>query len=291
VEKPKPNTDDDFLTHPTEADRRSFGAAFERIVGLMARLRGEGGCPWDRAQTLPSLRPYLIEEAYEVLEAVDSGSIEHHREELGDLLLQVVFHAEIRRQEDRFDAADVAHGIADKLVRRHPHVFAAEHAADASAALERWEEMKSKEKAGRSVIAGVPKELPALLRAQRIGEKAANVGFDWKDLAGPMEKLEEELGELSRAIESKDKAAIVHELGDALFSLVNVARHLDVTAEDALRASIERFSERFHHVESRVKEQGKKLGETALEEMEAYWQEAKVDSRQSSEDPSSTREP
>jgi MazG family protein len=281
VSRPKPNTDDQFLTAPAEADRESFGRAFERLVGLMARLRGEGGCPWDRAQTLSSLRPYLIEEAYEVLEAVDGDSVEHHREELGDLLLQVVFHAEIRRQEGHFDAADVAHGIADKLVRRHPHVFAAEHAGDASAALERWEEMKSKEKAGRSVIAGVPKELPALLRAQRIGEKAANVGFDWDDLQGPLQKLEEELHELRAAIASHDEHAIEHELGDALFSLVNLSRHLKVNAEDALRATIERFSERFHHVEQRVKEQGKSLSETELEEMESYWQEAKASRRES----------
>jgi len=275
VDRPKPNTDDQFLTAPAEADRKSFGRAFERLVGLMSRLRGEGGCPWDRAQTLASLRPYLIEEAYEVLEAVDGDSVEHHREELGDLLLQVVFHAEIRRQEDHFDAADVAHGIADKLVRRHPHVFASEHAADASAALERWEEMKSKEKAGRSVIAGVPRELPALLRAQRIGEKAANVGFDWDDLQGPLQKLDEEMGELKSAIASEDRAAIEHELGDALFSLANVARHLKVTAEDALRGSIDRFRSRFEHVEQRVKEQGKTLSETPLDEMERYWQEAK----------------
>jgi tetrapyrrole methylase family protein / MazG family protein len=275
VDRPKPSADDTFLTAPPAEDRYNFGRAFERLVGLMARLRGDGGCPWDRAQSLLTLRPYLIEEAYEVLEAVDTEDIEHHREELGDLLLQVVFHAEIRRQEGRFDAADVAHGISDKLVRRHPHVFSTEHARDASQAYERWEEMKSKEKAGRSVIAGVPKELPALLRAQRIAEKAANVGFDWDDLDGPMEKLDEELGELRQAIAAKDRDAIAHELGDAIFSLVNVARHLELTAEDALRSSIERFSARFHHVEARVKESGKPFADVSLEEMESYWQEAK----------------
>ncbi len=277
--RPEPNTDDTFLTAPAEADRASFAQAFERLVGLMARLRGEGGCPWDRAQNLETLRPYLIEEAYEVLEAVESGDVAHHREELGDLLLQVVFHAEIRRQEGEFDAADVAHGIADKLVRRHPHVFAAERADDATDALARWEEIKSKEKAGRSVIAGVPRELPALLRAQRVQEKAANVGFDWSDLDGPIAKLDEELGELRAAIAEKARAGIEHELGDLLFSLVNVARHLEVTAEDALRASIERFSRRFGHVESRAKDAGRALSETSLEEMESYWEEAKAAER------------
>jgi tetrapyrrole methylase family protein / MazG family protein len=275
VDRPNPRSDDAFLTSPPEEARSSFAQAFERLVGLMARLRGEGGCPWDAAQTLETLRPYLIEEAYEVLEAVDSKSVEHHREELGDLLLQVVFHAEIRRREGHFDAADVAHGIADKLVRRHPHVFAAAEAKDASQALERWEEIKSKEKAGRSVIAGVPNQLPALLRAQRIAEKAANVGFDWEDLDGPLAKLDEELGELRAAITENDRDAIEHELGDALFSLVNLARHLHLNAEDALRGSIDRFSRRFHHVESRVKAQGKSMSETPLDEMESYWQEAK----------------
>jgi MazG family protein len=276
VERPRPDTGDPLLLQPSDDDRKSFGRAFERIVGLMARLRGDGGCPWDRVQTLETLRPYLIEEAYEVLEAVDAGDVVHHREELGDLLLQVVFHAEIRRREGAFDAADVAHGIADKLVRRHPHVFDHAHAGDASGALARWEEMKRREKQDRSVIDGVPSELPALLRAQRIGEKAANVGFDWRDPKGPVDKLQEELRELEEAIASKDAAAIEAEIGDILFAVVNVSRHLGVSSENALRGSIGRFAERFHHVERRVRASGRAFADTSLEELEAFWQEAKM---------------
>jgi MazG family protein len=273
--RPVPREDDEFLTSPSDGARASFGEAFERIVGLMARLRGERGCPWDRAQDLKTLRPYLIEEAFEVLDAVDSGSVNEHREELGDLLLQVVFQAELRREEQAFDAADVAHGIADKLVRRHPHVFGDIRAASPDQAFARWEEMKSKEKEGRSAIGGVPRTLPALLRAQRIQEKAAGVGFDWRDVEGPVAKLEEEINELRQAIESKDRSEIEAELGDALFSLVNIARFLHVTAEDALRGTIERFSSRFRHVEEALKARGKTLKESSLDEMEALWQEAK----------------
>lgn len=277
MSRPDPNLEEQFLTEPSDAARQSFGQAFERLVGVMARLRGEDGCPWDRVQTLETLKPFLIEEAYEVLDALDAGQVEHHKEELGDLLLQVVFQAEIRRQEGAFDAADVAHGIADKLVRRHPHVFRSdEAAADKKEAYARWEEIKSEEKGGRSVVEGVPSQLPALLRAQRIGEKAARVGFDWNDLAGPLEKLDEEVAELKAAIASKDPSAVEHELGDALFSMVNLARHLDVTAEDVLRRSVARFETRFRHVEAKVKASGKKLSEASLEEMESYWQEAKA---------------
>jgi tetrapyrrole methylase family protein/MazG family protein len=274
--RPEPIHDEGFLTHPPEAARASFGQAFERIVGLMARLRGENGCPWDRVQDLKTLRTYLIEEAYEVLEALEKGDVEAHKEELGDLLLQVVFHAEIRRQEGAFDAADVAHAIADKLVRRHPHVFGDRSAYGPDQAFQRWEEMKAKEKAGRPALSGVPPTLPALLRAQRVQEKAGQVGFDWPSVEGPLDKVKEELGELDAAIQTKDAKAIEHELGDALFSLVNVARFLKVSAEDALRASIDRFSKRFAHVEAGIRARNKALHEASLEEMEALWQEAKT---------------
>jgi tetrapyrrole methylase family protein/MazG family protein len=276
TDRPAPNTDEAFLTDPPEEARASFGEAFERIVGLMARLRAENGCPWDRAQDLSTLRPYLIEEAYEVLEAVDHGSVHEHREELGDLLLQVVFHAEVRREEGAFDAADVAHAIADKLVRRHPHVFGDKKAAGPDQAFARWEEMKAKEKVDRSVLAGVPSSLPALLRAQRTQEKAAGVGFDWQKVEGPLDKLEEELKELRRAIDGKDRREIEAELGDLLFSVVNVARFLHVTAEDALRGTIQRFASRFTHIERELKARGKSMRQTSLEEMEALWQEAKA---------------
>lgn len=275
TDRPQPKTDDATLTAPTDAARRSFGEAFERIVGMMARLRGENGCPWDRAQTLTSLKPYLIEEAYEVLEAIESERPEDHKEELGDLLLQVVFHAEVRRQEGAFDAADVAHAIADKLHRRHPHVFGENKEEHAGGALKRWEEIKSKEKNGRSIIGGVPRDMPGLLRAQRIQEKASQVGFDWKAPEPALEKVEEETRELRAAIASKDRQAIENEVGDLLFAAINVARLSAVNAEEALRGTIERFSRRFQHIEKTVAGRGATMRETSLEEMEKLWVEAK----------------
>lgn len=270
-----PSAADRSLHHPTPEERASAGAAFERLVTLMARLRADDGCPWDRAQDLLSLRPYLVEEAYEVLDAVERGSADEHREELGDLLLQVVFQAQIRREEGAFDAAAVAHGITDKLLRRHPHVFGDAGAETAGQALSRWEEIKAKEKAGRSVLGGVPRHLPALLRAQRVGEKASHAGFDWGDAEGPLAKIDEELAELRGAVASGDRRAIEHELGDLLFSIVNVARFVEVSAEDALRGTIERFTARFQHIEAALHARGARMKDTPLEELEQLWQEAK----------------
>jgi tetrapyrrole methylase family protein / MazG family protein len=275
ADRPVPKADDRTITQPTEAERRSFGDAFERLVGLMARLRGDNGCAWDAAQDLRTLRPYLLEEAYEVLDAIERGTPADHQEELGDLLLQVVFQAEVRRQEGAFDVADVAHGIADKLVRRHPHVFGDAAAKDPGEAYLRWEEIKAKEKAGRSVLGGVPKELPALLRAQRVRDKASGVGFDWHDVEGALTKLEEEIGELKDAVRSKDKGAIEKELGDALFSLVNVASFTEVDAEASLRETIARFSRRFAHIERTMKARGRALKSCTLEELDLVWREAK----------------
>jgi len=275
MERPKPADDETFLTKPDESARASFGAAFERIVGIMARLRGPGGCPWDREQTLDTLKPYLIEEAYEVIEALEGGTPAHHKEELGDLLLQVIFQAELRRREGEFDAADVAHAIADKLVNRHPHVFAGLEAEGVAQAFLHWEKKKAEEKGRRSVIDGVPRHLPALLRAQRITEKASRVGFDWPDAAGPRQKLSEELEELRNAIEARDPAAIEHELGDVLFTVVNLSRQLGVSAEDALNGTINRFVERFKTVEATVKERGMTMEGTSLEILDTLWEEAK----------------
>lgn len=273
--RPVPWRDEARLIEPTPGDRDSFGLAFERLVGVMARLRAPGGCPWDREQTLASLKPYLVEEAYEVLEAIDLGGADEHREELGDLLLQVVFQAELRREEGAFDAADVAHGIADKLVRRHPHVFEHQGVEEASEALKHWEQRKAEEKKGRSVLGGVPRNLPALLRAQRVGEKASQVGFDWPGLDGPLDKIREELAELQEAIASKDQSAVEAELGDLLFSVVNVARFLQVGAEDALRNTTDRFMARFQRVEAQLAKAGKSVADTPLESLERMWQDAK----------------
>lgn len=274
--RPDPLADETALTDPPPEARESFGAAFERLVGIMARLRGPGGCPWDREQDLDSLRKYLIEEAYEVLDAIESGDVAEHQEELGDLLLQVVFQSEVRRQEGAFDVRDVAHGIADKLVRRHPHVFGDKGAEDATAAYARWEEMKAKEKGDRSVLAGVPRHLPSLLRAQRVTDKASKVGFDWAKIEGPLEKLDEEIGEFREALASKDPAAVEHELGDLLFTMVNVARFVDVDAEDALSRTVDRFKRRFEHVERAMKAEGLSMKDATIDELEARWSVAKT---------------
>jgi tetrapyrrole methylase family protein/MazG family protein len=240
----------------------------------MDRLRGEGGCPWDRVQTQSSLRAYLLEEAYELLEVLDEEDDAKVREELGDLLLQVVFHARIAEEYPngaRYDLGDVASGIADKLVRRHPHVFETGQSLSSPEQVQvAWAEHKRRE-GRKSVLDGVPRALPALLRAQRIQTKAATVGFDWPSTDGPLAKLDEELAELRVEVEAGDHARIGEELGDLLFSLVNLARHLDVEAEHVLREAGARFEQRFRHVET----QGGDLKALSLEELEALWQAAK----------------
>ena len=277
-ERPKPWADDEQLMKPPETQRGDFGAAFERLVGIMARLRAPDGCPWDQEQTLESLKPYVVEETYEVLEAIDENNVEHHREELGDLLLQVVFQAELRREADEFDAADVAHGICDKLVRRHPHVFGDKQAEGSQEAYQQWELIKAqeKEKKDRSIIDGVPKALPALIRAQRTTEKASRVGFDWNDMSGPLDKVAEETTELREAIQEQNSDAIADELGDLLFAIVNLSRFLDVSAEDALTKSTNKFSRRFKAVESIVKARGQEMQNVGLEELDQIWDEVKA---------------
>lgn len=255
--------------------------AMRALIEIMAWLRAPGGCPWDREQTLESLKPYLIEEAFEVLEAMDEEDSEAHREELGDLLLQIVFHAEIAREEGRWDFADVARGIAEKLVYRHPHVFGDAEASTPEEVERNWAKLKAAEKEKKkggptSVLDGVPRQAPALLRAERIGEKASRIGFDWPDVEGPRKKIEEELAELDEAMADGEAEAIFHELGDLLFSVVNLARHLRVPPEDALRGAIARFTSRFHRMEDRLRERGLGPGEAApLDELEALWQQAK----------------
>lgn len=264
---------EEFLARSSEALRE--------LLEIMARLRAPGGCPWDREQTLESLKPYLIEEAYEVLEAMDQGDSEAHREELGDLLLQIVFQAEIAREEERWDFGDVARAISEKLVYRHPHVFGEAKAEDAAQVERNWARLKAAEKEKKkggptSILDGVPRMAPALLRAERTGEKASRIGFDWPSAEGPRQKIEEELGELDEAVASGDREAIFHELGDLLFSVANLARHLRVPPEDALRAAIARFETRFHRMEDRLRAEGHTAGEVVeLERLERLWLEAK----------------
>jgi MazG family protein len=270
--------------------------AVERLVAIMARLRGPDGCPWDREQTLSSLRPYVLEETYEVLEAIDSGDAEAHREELGDLLLQIVFQARLAEEEGRFDLAGVADAISEKLLSRHPHVFgpgatsadarpdpSVEAVRDADGVLRQWAALKKKENEakgrGKSVLEGVPRELPALARAERLTEKASRIGFDWPDAAGARAKVAEELAELDEAMASGDRARMEDELGDTLFAVANLARKLGIPPEEALRGTLARFISRFEHVEDGLARRGVPHGTATLQEMDLLWEEAKALSR------------
>src|SRR5438552_4099147 len=226
----------------------------------MQRLLAPEGCPWDREQTLETLVPYLVEETYEVVDALAAGDVDGHREELGDLLLQIAFQSELRFAEGKFGIDDVARGIVGKLVSRHPHVFGDVVAKDAEAVLANWAKLKAEEKAKKGkhgALDGIPKSAPALLRASRAGEKAGAVGFDWPDASGPRRKIDEELGELDGALAAGDKAQIESELGDVLFATVNLARKLGLDAESALRAATERFGRRFAHLEETLAAHGR----------------------------------
>lgn len=265
---------------------------FSRLVAVMAHLRAPDGCPWDRAQTLETLRTYLLEESHELLDAIDGLGdagralpadlpladvdpvlVEQLREELGDVLLQVVFQSRIAQEAGWFDAADVARGIADKMVRRHPHVFgdaSVETAADVS---RNWEQIKRRE--GKGALAGVPRNLPALLRGQRMGDKAARIGFDWPEASGALAKVDEELLELREAMASGDRAAMSDELGDLLFALTSLARHLEIDAEQSLRGTLDKFTRRFGYVEQQVEARHGREHRASLDALEALWQEAK----------------
>ena len=256
------------------------GSSMARLVEVMDRLLAPDGCPWDREQTLETLRPFLVEETYEVLDALSRNDVKGHCEELGDLLMQVVFHAAIRREEKAFDIDDVANGISDKLVHRHPHVFADAKAGTSAEVLRQWEEIKAAEKAAKGVktdriLSGV-KPGPALARAQKIGVKASKVGFDWPDIEGSIQKIEEEVREVREvAVDGAPQDKRHHEIGDLLFACVNVARKLGVDAEQALVDATRRFQQRFEYVEDRLSDRGKTPQSSTLEEMDSLWNEAK----------------
>ncbi|MBN1961894.1 MAG: nucleoside triphosphate pyrophosphohydrolase [Deltaproteobacteria bacterium] len=252
------------------------GAVFTKLCRIMARLRAPGGCPWDREQTPTSLKPYIIEEAYETIDAIDSGNTASWCEELGDLLLQVVFQAELAQEDAKFDIAAVVDGIADKLLRRHPHVFGDNKAKDADGALQRWEAVKAKERPkDKGVLAGVPRNLPALLRATRTGEKAGAAGFDWSNASEVATKVNEEWAELQQALTLNDKNAVTDEFGDLLFTMVNLSRRLGVDAETALQQATNKFQSRFEHMEQELRQQGRSPRDAKLEELEKLWQQAK----------------
>ncbi|MFC1489783.1 nucleoside triphosphate pyrophosphohydrolase [Candidatus Latescibacterota bacterium] len=252
---------------------------FDELVKVMNTLHSPGGCPWDSEQTHKSLKPYLIEEAYEVIEAIDSGSDEHLTEELGDVLLQVVFHAQIASSEGRFTIDDVVQGIIDKLKRRHPHVYGDITVENSGQVIKNWEEIKRKEKrdkkSGGSVLDGLPEMLPALIKARRIQEKVSRVGFDWEQREDVMLKIDEELEELKEAGRANDIDAIEEEIGDLLFSVANYARFVSLCPEDALRKTIDKFRKRFLYIERELPKRGKKLGDASLEEMDELWEEIK----------------
>jgi tetrapyrrole methylase family protein/MazG family protein len=250
---------------------------FDRLIEVMAWRGGEGGCPWDREQTHETLKPYLLEETYEVLEAVDREDDQDLKEELGDVLLQVVFHAQIAREEGRFDAEGVAGAIVSKLIRRHPHVFGDVKVNGAAEVLSNWERLKREERKGPdpSVLDGVPSHLPALLRARRVQEKAARVGFDWSRKEEIEAKIHEEIGEFLDACGGGDREEMENELGDLLFSVVNLARFLRLCPEESLRKTVEKFVKRFRYIERELARRGKEPQSATLAEMDALWEEAK----------------
>lgn len=256
----------------------------ERLLRVMARLRAPGGCPWDREQTLESLETYLLEECYEVLDALAAGETRAHREELGDLLLQIVFQSEIRAEADEFDFAEVADAIHDKLIRRHPHVFQDGSAMDAAAVPKKWEDIKAQERheSGKSHegrLDGVPKTAPALLQALRIGEKAAAAGFDWPGLDGPRDKVDEEWAELEAEIKSGNAAGIKDEMGDVLYAICNLSRHLGVDPEAALRQTLGKFRRRFRAIEVALDREDRRFEDTTLDRLEELWEIAKARER------------
>ncbi len=252
------------------------GERFDRIIELMAKLRAPEGCPWDREQTLDSLRPFILEEAYELIDAIDSCQSEAIKEELGDLVLEVLFVSQICAEKGHFKISQVLELLEEKLVRRHPHVFGPRRARDSSEALARWEEIKDTEKSkGESVLSNVPRALPALVRAFKLSAKAARTGFDWKSVDDVVDKLREELAELEMARITSNPDALAEEIGDLLFVVANLARHLGVDPELALNGTNQKFVDRFRHVEERLAADKRSPSESNLEEMEALWQEAK----------------
>jgi tetrapyrrole methylase family protein/MazG family protein len=261
----------------------SAGELFTDLMEIMARLRGKNGCPWDRDQTHESIKPYLVEEAYEVLEAIDEQDLAKLKEELGDLMLQIVFHARMAEDTGAFSMQDVLTAINEKLIRRHPHVFGDLKAETAQEVLFNWEQIKQTERRKlndrASVLDGVPRELPALLRAHRLQEKASRVGFDWTEAQEVFRKVEEELAELRAAMDGREADRVEAELGDLLFALVNLSRFLAVNPEEALRKTIARFIARFRYIEEELSRRGRSLRQATLEEMDALWAEAKAQGR------------
>lgn len=254
------------------ADNKQTAEAFIELLEVLRRLRAPDGCPWDQEQTSESLVPYLLEETYEIIEAIEEGDVETLKEELGDLSLHILFQAELARESGKFDISDSLRHISEKLIRRHPQVFDKNNSNHPIKDINKsWEAAKQKEKQRNNILDGVPKKLPALIRARRIQEKAANVGFDWRELPPVLDKIDEEVAELKDAVALKDPENIRDEMGDILFSLVNLSRFLKINPEDALRISITKFETRFAQVEKELKKRGKEVTDSTLEEMDEIW--------------------
>jgi tetrapyrrole methylase family protein/MazG family protein len=258
----------------------SAGQKFEKLISIMARLRAPDGCPWDREQTFDTIKPYLLEEAYEVMEAIDARDWRELAEELGDLMLQSVFFAQMASEAGYFSIEDSIDAINNKLIRRHPHIFGDSEAHTADDVKKRWDEIKAEEKKAKGespklLLESIPRSLPALVEAAQISSRAARAGFDWENAEQVLEKLEEELHELSEAREQASQDEIEGEVGDLLFVLVNLARFVKVDPEQALRKSNAKFRRRFAHIERSLQSRGRTLGQSNVQEMEEIWQEAK----------------
>jgi tetrapyrrole methylase family protein/MazG family protein len=259
-------------------NEKDAGKKLTRLLDVMAELRGDHGCPWDKEQTHASLKPCLLEEAYELLDALDGGDAKKLREELGDVLLQVIFHSQIAAEEGRFTMKDVIAELTEKLVRRHPYVFAGEPIPESTAAvLKQRLQIKASEnqQERKSALGDVPRAMPALARAQSISRRAAHLGFEWPHIEQVWEKVEEEIRELKEAAASGDKTHTGEELGDLLFTMVNIARFLDIEAEEALAGMVDRFTRRFQHIEAKLTANNKTFEESSIHEMDRYWEEAK----------------
>lgn len=264
------------------ADWTEHQRQLSRLLDIMRRLRDpQDGCPWDREQTISSLKPYLIEESYEALDAMESGDRKHLEEELGDVLLQIVFQSQIASEEGDFSFADVARGISEKLERRHPHIFGNVKVRNADEVIQNWEAIKKTEKGNqrKSVMDGVPKHAPVLHKAAQIQKKAARVGFDWDDKSDMLKKMDEEIGEFKEAIASGNRAHMMAELGDVLFSIVKVSRAIKCDAEAALMQTINKFDRRFRTVETTLENQGRKIKDCTLADMEEIWDRLRADEK------------
>ncbi len=265
------------------------GTKFEKLVEIMSTLRGPNGCPWDKQQDHNTLKPMLVEETYEVLEAVDKNDSDGLREELGDLLLHIVFHAQLGKEAGKFDIDGVVDGICEKLIRRHPHVFGNDTAASPEEVVKNWEAIKAEEKAQkltgrtaeqRSRLEGIPSKLPALHEAHQISSRAVRVGFDWPDIGGVFDKLEEETRELRDALTAPEQlrqSRLEDEIGDLFFVVVNLARFLKIDSESALKRANRKFKKRFQHMEAQLAAAGKDIESTTLDEMESLWRQAKIE--------------